>query len=58
MTTIYLLYIIAGGGVLNHSWGGPALLRFESAPVCEAAASAMRARKYVTHAECVPVNWR
>lgn len=56
MTTFFLLYVIAGAGVLSNAWGGPALLRFEDRASCEAAAAAVRDRKYVYHVECVRVT--
>jgi hypothetical protein len=56
MATFYLLYVLGGGGLLSHAWGGPALLRFDSPTECEAAAAAMRGKPHVMKAECIPVT--
>lgn len=55
MTTVYLLYVLAGGGLGTAAWGGPALVVFDDRAWCEAAAEAMRGRKYVFHSECIAI---
>lgn len=58
MTTFYLLYVVVGAGIGNYAWGGPALLRFEHAAECEAAAAVMKTQKNIDRIECLRVSVR
>jgi hypothetical protein len=56
MKTFYLLYVIIGGGAWNSAWGGPALMRFETLPECEAALRVVKTRSSVSDIACLPVT--
>lgn len=61
MGTFYLLYVLFGGGIGPHSWGGPALLRFDGPTAqqeCNSAAEAMKDQRYLLLAKCVRVDPR
>jgi hypothetical protein len=56
MTTLYMLYVLVGGGALQTAWGGPAIVTFATRTECESAAAAIRPKIHVIHAECIAVT--
>jgi hypothetical protein len=45
MKVFFVLYVLAGGGMLQNSWGGPTMLRFDSESECRAAREVMMGLK-------------